>query len=418
MHSSNEKVGTQANDVSRLNRLATPTLQGNSVTRELPSAINSELHVALDALFVSNLTESKTIAELLGDRQLMVYGAGECSHWFIEVAIKKHGYQPVAVIDRELRKGQAWNGIPAYSLLDLEVTEAQKHDALIIVCVGSETLYNEIRATLVGIGFRHILPLRDIYEIHNPFDQPPEAKAMGLGYYRKQREQIFAAFDLLADEESRHVYLHFLQTHMRRMPVPIPQRPRNEQYFPRDVPLARGHDRYVCCGAYDGDTVRLLHDTCGKVDAIACFEPEAHIYSRLIAYLERERDALAERILTWPCAVHGHSGLMPFIPGNGLGSRVSDEGRAKVQCVTLDQALLGFDPTFISMDIEGVEPDALRGAERLLCKCAPDLGICVYHSPNHAWEIPLYLDSLGVGYKFYLRNYTGFAIETVLYAGV
>ena len=365
------------------------------------------------------VSRSNSIADgMLAGFPLIIYGAGECSHWFIEIAMKMHGYRPVAVIDRALRKGQIWNGIPAYSSLEFEPTEEQKNDARVVVCVGNETLLDEIRSTLIDMGFKHIVPLRDIYEIHNPFSQPPELIEKGPALFRENTDSILAAFDMLADRESQEVFVRFLQTHLRRMPVPIPQRPRNEQYFPRDVPLTRGHDRYVCCGAYDGDTVRLLHDTCGKVDAIACFEPEAHIYSRLIAYLERERDALAERLLTWPCAVHGHSGLMPFIPGDGLGSRISDEGRAKVQCVTLDQALLGFDPTFISMDIEGVEPDALRGAERLLRKCAPDLGICVYHSPNHAWEIPLYLDSLGVGYKFYLRNYTGFAIETVLYAGV
>ena len=390
----------------------------NSTNDKPPCATPSELRDELQALFASAPTGNRTIAEELGGQPIVVYGAGECSHWFLEIAMKRHGCRPIAVIDRALRKGQSWNGIPAYSPLEFEPTEAQKRDARVIVCVGSETLFNEIRAILVGMGFEHIVPLRDIYEIHNPFDQPPQAKTKGLDYFREERESIFAAFDRLADEESRRVYLRFLQTHLQRKPVPIPQRPRNEQYFPRDVPLARGHARYVCCGAYDGDTVRLLHATCGKIDTIACFEPKPHIYGRLTAYLDREGRNLAERIFTWPCAVHGRSGQMPFIPGDGLGSRIDAEGNSRVQCVTLDQALVGFEPTFISMDVEGVEPDALRGAERLLRQCAPDLGICVYHSVDHAWKIPLYLDSLGVGYKFYLRNYTGFAIETVLYASV
>lgn len=389
----------------------------NSINDQPMPLPASGLRETLESLFISAPTGSRMIAEILDGLPIIVYGAGECSHWFFEIAMKRHGCKPIAVLDRNFRNRE-WMGIPCHSPENYAPDEASPANARVVVCVGNPAHYRDIETTLQELGLKDIVFLHDIYEIHNPFDQPPQARQRGLDYFREQREQIFAAFDLLADEESQRVYLHFLQTHLWRKPVPIPQRPRNEQYFPRDVPITRGHDRYVCCGAYDGDTVRLLHDTCGKVDTIACFEPEAHIYSRLIAYLERERDALAERILTWPCAVHGHSGLMPFIPGDGLGSRISDEGRAKVPCVTLDQALLGFDPTFISMDIEGVEPDALRGAERLLRKCAPDLGICVYHSPNHAWEIPLYLDSLGVGYKFYLRNYTGFAIETVLYAGV
>jgi hypothetical protein len=72
----------------------------------------------------------------------------------------------------------------------------------------------------------------------------------------------------------------------------------------------------------------------------------------------------------------------------------------------------------ITMDIEGVELQALMGAEKTIRRSSPDLGICVYHAANQIWEIPLYINSLGLGYKFYLRNYTSFSQETVLYATV
>ena len=68
------------------------------------------------------------------------------------------------------------------------------------------------------------------------------------------------------------------------------------------------------------------------------------------------------------------------------------------------------------MDIEGAELEALKGEEKTIQANRPDLGICVYHSPSHLWEIPLYLHGLGVGYRLYLRNYTSFTGETVLYA--
>lgn len=379
---------------------------------------DSGLRKALQELFESAPTEIKTIEEVLGERPIILYGAGECSHWFFEIAMKRHGCKPIAVLDINSHQGDTWQGIPCHTPNDYQPDETTLAKARVVVCVGNPAHHAAIETTLRRLGLENIVFLHDIYEIHNPFDLPPLAKQQGWKYFREHREQIMAAFDLLADEESRRVYLHLLKTHMRRKPVQIPQRPRNEQYFPRDVPLARGHSRYVCCGAYDGDTIRTLHATCGKVESIVCFEPEPHIYSRLTTFLGREGNALADQILTWPCAVHGYSGQMPFIPGDGLGSRISHEGSARVQCVTLDQALIKLSPTFISMDIEGVEPEALRGAEALLRKCTPDLGICVYHSVNHAWEIPLHLASLDLGYRFFLRNYTGFAIETVLYASI
>ncbi len=68
------------------------------------------------------------------------------------------------------------------------------------------------------------------------------------------------------------------------------------------------------------------------------------------------------------------------------------------------------------MDVEGAELEALKGAETLIKQNKPDLAICVYHTPNHIWDIPFYLEGLGLGYKFCLRNYTSFISETVLYA--
>ncbi|MEI7429024.1 MAG: FkbM family methyltransferase [Betaproteobacteria bacterium] len=358
-------------------------------------------------------------ASKLNSRPIVIYGAGECSHWFHEIAMKRHGCRPIAVLDRAFSTGSetsSWEGIPGFSPDTYVPEQDLQQEAYVVVCVGNRAHHADILECLTKLGFRNVVFLHDIYEIHNPFDQPKEAAELGLRYYTAHQTQILAAFDLLADEESQKVYYHFLQTHMHRTPVEIPQRPRQEQYFPTDIPLSQGHSCYVCCGAYDGDTLRLLHKLRGKVDTIACFEPEPHIYGRLTDFLERQGTTLAERILTWPCAVYDHSGQMPFIPGDGLGSRISNAGLTQVQCVTLDQSLVGLNPTFISMDVEGVEPEVLHGAEQLLKRCAPDLGICVYHSANHVWEIPLYLHTLGLGYRFYLRNYTGFAIETVLYA--
>ena len=54
--------------------------------------------------------------------------------------------------------------------------------------------------------------------------------------------------------------------------------------------------------------------------------------------------------------------------------------------------------------------------KEIIKKHHPKLAVCVYHSPDHIWTIPQFLHELVPEYKFYLRNYTGFTSETVLYA--
>jgi hypothetical protein len=76
-----------------------------------------------------------------------------------------------------------------------------------------------------------------------------------------------------------------------------------------------------------------------------------------------------------------------------------------VQSIALDEALPGFKPTLIKMDIEGAEPEALKGAIGIIKESRPQLAICVYHKFDHYWRIPLFIDSLKCGYRLYLRQH-------------
>ena len=73
---------------------------------------------------------------------------------------------------------------------------------------------------------------------------------------------------------------------------------------------------------------------------------------------------------------------------------------------------------FTKIDIEGAELAALNGAEKSIRRFKPDMAITVYHSLEDFWQIPQYLDSLNLGYVFYLRHFTIHAEETVLFASV
>lgn len=73
---------------------------------------------------------------------------------------------------------------------------------------------------------------------------------------------------------------------------------------------------------------------------------------------------------------------------------------------------------FIKMDIEGAELNALQGARNTLLKYKPDLAIAVYHAAADFSTIPAYLESLNIGYTFYLKHNTPHISETVLFATV
>jgi hypothetical protein len=72
--------------------------------------------------------------------------------------------------------------------------------------------------------------------------------------------------------------------------------------------------------------------------------------------------------------------------------------------------------TFIKMDIEGAEYNAILGAHNTITKYRPKLAISIYHKPEDIWEIPSLILKMNPEYKLYLGHYSIAAAETVLYA--
>ena len=96
---------------------------------------------------------------------------------------------------------------------------------------------------------------------------------------------------------------------------------------------------------------------------------------------------------------------------NQLSDALSGNAGDRVEIVKLDDDIPdGF--TFLKMDIEGAEYDALLGAEQTIRRCRPKLAICVYHGYDDIWRIPLLIDSFDPNYTFYLRHNGGNLIPT------
>ena len=113
-----------------------------------------------------------------------------------------------------------------------------------------------------------------------------------------------------------------------------------------------------------------------------------------------------------------HNTFLQFL-GEGKGSShiVLEEKREteKIKVAALDSCVA--EPvTFIKLDIEGAELEALKGAEHIIKRDKPKLAICIYHKPEDIWEIPYYIKMLVPEYKMYIRHYSNSESETVLYA--
>lgn len=359
----------------------------------------------------------KSVLNLLGNKKIILYGAGDGLITFSVFILNRYKIKVEAILDKKFKKNQFFRGLPSYSPKNFKPTAAQKKNTVVVITIGKKKYHQEIFTQLRKLGFKNIILATGIYEYHL-LHPSKELNKQGNKYYLKNKKQIINALQLFNDELSCKVYTKVLQTHLFKTPISIPNSPLTNQYFPKDIKLKKGYKNFISCGAYNGDTVRQLYKKVGKVKSIACFEPEPENFSLLTKYLRANKKKLADSVIAFPCAVYSHETKLKFSNDYKINSMIDDHGKTVIQGVALDNVIPTFKPTFITMDVEGAEPAALKGAQGLIKENKPNLAICVYHAPNHLWEIPLYLDSLKLGYKFYFRNYTSFISETVLYAVV
>jgi FkbM family methyltransferase len=192
-------------------------------------------------------------------------------------------------------------------------------------------------------------------------------------------------------------------------------------YFSPDIilPLITNDEVFIDAGCYDFKTSLRFAEYCGgKYKKIIAFEPCPDNYRKCLENSKAVNNATVYQYGLWD----ENTELSFKNISSPEGSCISNAGASdiektiEIKTARLDDILNGEKATFIKMDIEGAELNALKGAEQTILKYRPKLAICIYHKPEDIWEIPAYILSLHKDYNFYLRHYSLYAGETVLYA--
>lgn len=184
---------------------------------------------------------------------------------------------------------------------------------------------------------------------------------------------------------------------------------RGVQYFPEDLPLQED-EVFIDCGAYDGDTVAAFRRATGdRFARILAFEPDPGTFDLLRTSVKGDA-----RIQLHQSATGARREKLRFTRA-GTGSRLTSSGTEEVEVNALDELLGELRPTYLKLDIEGAEPEALRGAFRTIQRHRPKIAVCLYHAPDHLWSIPLWLNEALPDSRFTLRTYAADGFECVCY---
>lgn len=190
------------------------------------------------------------------------------------------------------------------------------------------------------------------------------------------------------------------------------------QYF--DLPELKTNktedEVFVDLGAFDGQTSNMFIKWAEKYKKIFVLEPEPQNMEKC----KRTLGPIGAEYEILPFGAWDKREELSFVSGLNGASHIGDasqeteEKQITIQVDKIDD-LIHEKVTFVKMDIEGAEINALKGAEKIIKTYKPKLAICVYHKKEDIWEIPRLILNYVPEYKLYLRHYSLTKDETVLY---
>jgi len=194
------------------------------------------------------------------------------------------------------------------------------------------------------------------------------------------------------------------------------------QYYPKDIINLGDHEVFLDGGAWVGDTILQFNEmTSGKFDGVFAFEASPTNYKECLNTIARIDDQ--EKIQAFNCGL-GQEGKKLYFPKDTLSGDPVFEPQgplenydminiSDIRSILTEEQLNSI--TFIKLDIEGSELEALKNMNELIANKLPKLAICVYHHEQDIFEIPLYINSLTNQYNMFLRHHENGIYETVLY---
>lgn len=354
----------------------------------------------------------ETAALSIGNK-MVIFGAGQLGR-FLLPAIRGAGAEPLAFCDNNsCLWGGEIAGVPVLSPTEAMSRFAECASFVVGIYNGSP-----VCRQLRELGCKHIVRYPLLFWKYSRF--MADERLATPGCILEHAEEMRPAYDLLSDEESRQEFRAQIRWRCLLDYDCLPQpHPPEEMYFPLDLLRLSPQEVFVDCGAFDGDTIRpYLAKTGDGFDHIYALEPDPTNLRKLNKFVGTLPAQIADRISILPYAVGKRNGITRFQAEGSVGSKVVHSGgTVEVESRSLD-SVFGDDvsPTFLKMDIEGSEVDAIPGAEKIIARCRPVIAACAYHRPEHWWMLPTLLKAANPEYRIYLRRYAEECWETVYYA--
>ena len=380
----------------------------------------SELEVLLNESPESVAERERTAHDNLTKsfkNRLILFGAGKLGRRTLK-GLREVGIEPLAFCDNN-------SVIWGHDIEGLKVLSPKKavsefgDNAAFVVTIWNDSLGHPlevVRQQLQSNGNCTVVSFLPLYwKYHGQFlpyfslDRPSRILAA--------RKEIMDMMLLIKDNESRTNLFKNIKSRFKGelgiLPSPIDKCIQFKNKFLK----ANKEEVFVDAGAYTGDTLKLVLESPPiEFREFIALEPDPQNFTRLQKLISTFDEKLRSKITTFPVAVGSINGEICFDGSGTEQARISLSGHIKAKCRRIDDLLGDRGVTFIKMDIEGAELDALEGASDVIENQSPILAVSVYHQIDHLWRILSLINNIKKDYLFFFRPHAAGGWDYMLYA--
>jgi FkbM family methyltransferase len=282
-------------------------------------------------------------------------------------------------------------------------------DCVVVSCVVNARPLTALDR-LQAAGVRQVIDYCTLSRLGPGVFAPVDYSAGASEDIRENLDRYQWLFDRLADDTSRE---HLAKVLRFRLTMDLEQMRGfslavDRQYFEEFLTFRAG-DVFVDGGGYDGDTSARFVARNNAYKRIYYFEPVPAMME-----ISQRRLAGLRDIRFLEKGLFSCNGRLSFDAAADDASRLSATGQTEIEVVRLDDEVP--EPiTFLKLDIEGAEHEALLGAADHIRSDIPMMAIAIYHAPGDFWRVPLRVLEINAGYRVYVRHYTEGILETVMF---
>lgn len=317
-------------------------------------------------------------------KPIVLYGMGNGADKIINV-LNSYGisFEGVFASDGFVREKYFHSHkISSYSLL-----KEKYGDMIVLLCFGSQ----------LPQVIDNIIKIANEQELY-----APEVPVIGGGlfteeYYLQNKSEFDWVYSRLADDTSKKTFENVIKYKISGK-IDYLLNCETDVSEPYNSFLNLSKETFIDLGAYNGDTVMDFIKRCPDYKRIYAVEPDFKTFKKL-----EKNTADIKNLQIFNACVSNKCGKAFFAMKGGRNSLLSNQG-TEIDCITVDS--LKTDATFIKMDVEGEEINAILGAKQTILKNKPKMLISAYHRTDDFLTIPKTVLEINPEYKMYLRHFS------------